>query len=454
MKLPAVPPSFEKLLQKLVEGSSLEKMASLFSSDIGICDERGRYLHWDKLRFVIPPGDLDNEEYWFALKQARKKFYRDTGLIDKAGKPFQFCLSDELLRSLHLLDQYAAGQISMPVPIANSNTRDVYLVSSLIEESINSSQLEGASTTRDVAKDMLRQKRSPRDKSEQMIFNNYQAMQAISELKDEPLTPQLIFHLHEVLTLNTLEQKDKAGKFRGEEDEIRVVDNRDAQVLHIPPKASELPGRIKRLCDFANTDVDEMNFFHPVIKAMILHFMIGYEHPFVDGNGRTARALFYWYLAKHGYWLIEFVSISKIIKHAPSKYSRAFLLTETDDNDLTYFLLHQAGVLRAGIDELFEYLQKKTDEIAQAEHYLQGSSLKGILNHRQLMILQKALKNQQTIFDIQEHRSIHAISYQTARTDLLALADTYHLLDKRKQGKGFVFIVPMDINDRILEFKN
>jgi Fic family protein len=53
-------------------------------------------------------------------------------------------------------------------------------------------------------------------------------------------------------------------------------------------------------------------FIHPVVRAIILHFMIGCGHLFVDGNGRTARALFYWSVLHQKYRLMEFISISCI----------------------------------------------------------------------------------------------------------------------------------------------
>lgn len=449
MKIPPSPPTIDAFLANCVQQADTLHLAKLLAMDLGICDERGRYVHWDKLRFAIPPQGLSAEEYWFVIKFTRNKFARKLSLGDQQGRPMQFCVTDSMLHALHWLDQHAAGQIAMPQPIANAATRDQYLVSSLIEEAINSSQLEGASTTRDVAKTMLQQKRAPRDKSEQMIVNNYHAMQAISDLKDEALTPALVFHLHQVLTENTLVDPAKAGQLRVDSDQIQVVDNRDGQVLHMPPPANSLAQRLQALCDFANKD-DPKQFIHPVIKAMILHFMLGYDHPFVDGNGRTARALFYWYMAKKGYWLTEFVSISKVLKQAPAQYAKAYLHTETDSNDLTYFLIHQIEVLQKSIDELFVYLGRKTAEIAQTEKQLNGSKWLSKLNHRQLDILRQAIKAQgEERFTIKAHRNKHNTSYQTARTDLLKMADDYHLLSKRKHGKGFVFDVADDFMARI-----
>ena len=75
---------------------------------------------------------------------------------------------------------------------------------SLIEESITSSQLEGASTTREIAKEMIREGRQPRDRGERMIFNNYQTMMSILEFKNQAMTRDLLFGIHRLVTDGTL----------------------------------------------------------------------------------------------------------------------------------------------------------------------------------------------------------------------------------------------------------
>lgn len=446
VKIPESPPSFSEIFVKLDQ----KKLEQILTSNIGPTDSKGRYLHWEKLKHLAPPEDLSSEEYWFATKMARKKASKKLPLVDKNGRPFYFCVPDTLQRELHWLDQNAAGSIAMDRPITNPHTRDSYLISSLIEESISSSQLEGASTTRNVAKEMLRQGRPPKDHSEQMIFNNYKAMSVIRDYKDEELTPSLILHLHEILAQNTLDDPSKAGRYRENTDNIQVVDSSESAVLHTPPDADTLPERIEKICRFAN-DLEGKGFIHPVIKAIILHFMIGYDHPFVDGNGRTARALFYWAMAKQGYWLMEFISISKIIKQTPAQYGQAYLHTETDDNDLTYFLIHQIDTIKKGVTALHEYLKTKSQEIEEAEKLLDHSKAEGQLNHRQLSLLKHALEHPGATYRIQEHQASHAISYQTARTDLLKMSDQLNLLRKRKYGSSFVFVSPPDLKAKLVE---
>jgi len=450
MKIPVSPPNFGHLYHSITENSTAALLRLLEGASP--VDQKGRYLHWDKLRHLPPPEGFKSEEWWFRIKTARRHLYQPLPLQDKQGKPFPFATPAPVLRELHWLDRYATGNIQTDDAITNTQTRNTYLICSLIEEAIHSSQLEGASTTRNVAREMIRQDRMPKDKSEQMILNNYHAMQFIREIKNEALTPSIVFELHTILTRDTLEQ-NAVGRFRTAADEIHVIDNATQEHLHTPPAANQLPERMQALCDFANWENNaesERAFLHPVVKAIVLHFMLAYDHPFRDRNGRTARALFYWAMARQGYWLMEFISISRIIKQAPAKYARAFLYTETDQNDLTYFLLHQLEVIHLAVDALHIFLDKKMHDINEAQQQLMDNPrLNGKLNFRQLALLRHALKHPRFSYVVQEHQQSHGISYDVARKDLLEMADGLKLLLKTKQGKRYYFIAPNDLEQRI-----
>ena len=159
-----------------------------------------------------------------------------------------------------------------------------------MEEAISSSQMEGASTTRKKAKEMIEQDKKPKNKSEKMILNNFITMKYIVQHKSEDLTPENLLYIHKLITNNTLEDLEDEGKFR-ENNDVHVVNHSNSEIVHTPPLESELEKLINDLCIFFNTDSEE--FIHPIIKGCIIHFMIGWIHPFTDGNGRTARAIFY-----------------------------------------------------------------------------------------------------------------------------------------------------------------
>jgi len=405
----------------------------------------GKYLHWDELLRRTPPESFRHEEWWFSLKQKRSQLYKSIPLIDQEGEFFKYAEVDPIPERLHVTAQVAGGQIHMPDEITNPETRDRYYVSSLIEEAINSSQLEGASTTRKVAKDMLRSGRDPCDKDERMILNNFITMRKIGELKRERLTKDLVFEVHRLVTAGTLDNEDEAGRFRIKADGEIIVANRMDEIFYTPPPCEQLDERMQAMCAFANGETPN-NFVNPVVRSIILHFWLSYDHPFTDGNGRTARALFYWSMLHHEYWLFEFVSISTLIRKGPSKYDRAFLHTETDDNDLTYFVLYHLEIIRRSIDSLHEYIKKQTRQLRELERDLAGVTL---LNHRQRALISHALRQPSQIYSFESHAMSHAVVYETGRKDILRLVSQELLREIGKTGRTRNFMPAVDLEERL-----
>lgn len=446
MKLPEVPPNYFEVFKDtlLNEPEKVAKLAELTAPT----DKQGRYLHWDELKYRVQNKRFTPEQWWAGVKFARQNLLKKTHFKAKNGKPFCYSFPDFVLEALHWLDQRTAGNISTESLIPGIDKRKEFLIKSYIDEAISSSQLEGAATTRKVAKQMLLEGRPPKDTSEQMIYNNYQAMQFILRLQGSPLSSRIILKLHKILTEDTMENPQAAGRFR-DSDDIHIFDDRDGTILHTPPKATELPKRIELLCKFAN-ETTSSYFIHPIIRAIILHFMLAYDHPFEDGNGRVARALFYWSAVNSGFWLMEYISISTVIKKAPWQYGKAFLYTETDEGDLTYFLIHQLKVIRKAIDDFLQYLKENIEETRSALQLLEANpTLKASLNYRQIELLKHTLKNPKNIYTIAWYKGLHGISYETARRDLLEMSEKFNLLDKTKSGKAFIFISPEDIQERM-----
>lgn len=444
MKLPLQAPSLAQVLQSLTR----EGMGRILQHQSPLVNEA--YLHWDEVRHRTPPEGLTPEQWWAAIKFARHGMLRPLPLLDKTGQPFVFGMPEPILIHLHHIDRDAAGEIRSVADVAAKEHQAGYLINSLMEEAITSSQLEGAATTRKVAEAMLREGRKPRDHSERMIFNNFIAMQNIREMRDEAITPERILALHRTLAADTLDDPADAGRLR-RSDDIRVVDNRDGTLLHQPPSWQELPERLERLCQFANAPQDAVPFVHPVLRAILLHFMMGYDHPFADGNGRTARALFYWSMARSHYWLMEFLSISHFLRRAPAQYVTAYLHTETDGNDTTYFLLHQLETIRRAIALLHENLARNIEAQRATERLLAASTtLRARLNHRQMALLTHALKHPGEAYRVEGHQRSHGVVYQTARTDLMVLEEL-GLLYKSRAGKAFVFTAPTDLQMRLAE---
>lgn len=419
MKKPMPPPDYRKIFSEI---DPQRFFAALQHSQPL---PNGKYRHWDNLRHLQPPEGLTHEEWWGAVKFARAPLLRKVPLSTANGAPFHYCVPDPVQEKLHKIDSLASGRIAMSEQVTNPETRDRYLVNSLMEEAITSSQLEGAATTRQVAADMIRSGRKPKDQGEKMILNNYMAMSHVRELARHELTPDSVLDMHRLLTEDTLEDPNDAGRIQTDQSKrVVVADGYEDLVLHTPPPVDQLPGRLQKMCEFANRKEEKGYFLHPIIRSIILHFWLAYDHPFADGNGRTARMLFYWSMIRHGYWLFEYISISRILKSAPAKYKMAYLLTETDDNDLTYFILYQLEVMVQGIRELETYLEKKVAAVRSVEQKIRASEG---MNHRQLALLSHALRHPQAEYSIKSHQRSHNVAYATARSDLFQLVEAGYL---------------------------
>ncbi len=440
MKLPVSPPHWQRVLRS-------DRLGHVLEQAVGP-DVKGHYEHWDHVRHLTPPADLTHEEWWAGIKFARLAIARKLPLRAKDGSPFTVSLTNAIQRKLFLVARDASGALRGADRSQDPAHREQYLMRSLMEEAMTSSQLEGAATTTQAAKEMLRSGRKPRDYGERMIANNFATMRELRHWAGEALTPATVFEIHRLLTDGTLRDPDCAGRFRTRDENI-VVEDETGTLLHMPPDANELPARMQALCDFANQPDDDANFIHPVVRAILIHFMIGYDHPFVDGNGRTARALFYWSMLKSGFWMAEYISISSILRKAHGQYNRAYLYTETDESDTTYFVAQQLEVLLKAIDSVHAWIARKQQAQREAQALLSpDSALARHLNHRQRALLLNALKHPGKRFTIAEHQRHHGVVYQTARSDLLGLVEA-GLMRQERQGRAHVFIADSSLHKHI-----
>lgn len=433
-------PSIADLFERL----GRERAADAATSSAELLPQ-DRYPHWNKLRHLEPPEGLGSEQWWLRIKLARNDAMRALPLTDATGNPFGYTLPDIVLRHLHRIDQRCGGEVAMGGAVTSEQDAGKrFLVNSLMEEAIRSSQLEGATTSRVVAKEMLRSGRAPRDRSERMIANNYRALRFMREQIGPTLTPAAVLELHRIVTEETLDDPGAAGRLQ-RPDEDRVAVYADRQRVHVPPPAEQLPERLRLLCEFANEGDEGTPFVHPVLRAILLHFWLAYDHPFEDGNGRTARILFFWSMHRSRYWLAEYLPISRLIRSAHAQYGRAFLEVETDGGDTTYFLLHQLELIERAIADLDLYLERKVAEQQDVRRML--DSVDG-LNGRQIVLLTHAVKHPDHVYTYGGHAHSHRVTHETARADLAALAER-GLLRRQGGGRAHRFEPASDLPSRL-----
>jgi Fic family protein len=433
MKIPKEPPDIKKILSN--KDMRKELLSYLEREDVNkyINQMNQRYLYWDEFTYRPRPKKTKKDLLWALIKFTRNLDIDTIELSKIKNFKFKYKVLPRFLEKLHEFDLNMGGTMASS-SIVPDEEKERFLISSLMEEAIASSQLEGAATTRKVAKDMLRTSRKPRNKSELMILNNYMTIKKIIEMIDKKITPKLILDIHASITKDTLRDSAFEGRFR-DTNEVAVVDPTSGLVYYKPPDYKHINQLVKDLCAFINNDSPK-RFMHPIIKASIIHFFIGYIHPFIDGNGRTARAIFYWYLLSKGYWLMEFMSISRTIVKSPMKYARAYLHTELDENDMTYFIKFQIRTLDIALKELKDYIKRKIQEKEWIYEFIQIEGL----NHRQVEIIKRFYGNPKLAITINEVKNMFDVVYQTARMDLLQLESMGYLKKHRLGKKKLIFL--------------
>ena len=403
------------------------------------------YPYWETFKYKVKGDsklkDVNPVSLWKIVKLRRSQSASRVVISSVTGFDFKYTSTERSLRLLHEFDMNLGGNMQ-GTGIIPQEDKNRYLISSIMEEAIASSLLEGAATTREKAKQMLRSQREPRNEAEKMVLNNYLTIRKVLELKNEKLSVDLIRDIHATVTKGTLKNEANEGNFRSN-NEVQVVDSITGEVFYTPPNFELLEKLMEAVCNFANED-NESKFIHPIIRGIILHFLIGYIHPFVDGNGRTARALFYWYLLSRKYWLIEYLSISRILLQAPSQYAKAYLHTEFDDNDLTYFIDFNLKTLKQSLTELQAYINRTVEDRRKVFSLIVNQDF----NERQIDIIKDFLRDKDQTISIKEIESKFGIANQTARTDLLDLVDKGYIR-VRTMGRKMIFFPIEDLEDKL-----
>lgn len=281
---------------------------------------------------------------------------------------------------------------------------------------------------------MLEKKKMPRNDGEQMVMNNYETLHLIKKYLNKPLTPDFILEIQRTVTKETIPDED-VGSFRNN-NEIKIMDPVYGTIHHIAPDFKNIHSLMDDVCDYVNRTNDS-SFIHPIIKGIVLHFLIGYIHPFNDGNGRTARSLFYWYTLSHGYWFMEYLSISPEILRTKNQYALAYLYSEYDDLDLTYFIRYNLECLNLAFQEFIRYVESVQE--LQLNAQMISRSIEG-LTQRQAEILTDMNENPNYEYTISQISEKFVIARESARTDLLHLHDM-NLISKVRRGKTFYFYV-------------
>ena len=366
------------------------------------------------------PVSVSIRQFWPELERERRRHSQELPLPDQSGKPFWFVLTGGIEKQCDAIAELARRDIAFTGP-----EFDALFQNAVVDEAVYSSVIEGAFNSREQAAEFIRRNKQPRNKSEQMVKNNYDALTYVLEHLEDEINEETILQIARIVTRSGAEVQ-----VTGYRDGAVYVTGREG-VVYTPPQADAVPEMMRLLVEFI-----QKSELHPLLKACIAHFYFVYVHPFGDGNGRTARALSYMMLLQAGYDFFRYFSISGVVAEERGKYYRSMRNVGDSDGDMTYFIDAYSGMLARTVEKMEHHLKYHV----LARQKLKALEQNGTLNERQLKGAKWLLEGSNSSVTVEAWRRKYKVVTETARRDLLALCDA-GLLSRELDGRKAVFRV-------------
>lgn len=366
---------------------------------------------------------------WGEVQELRKQKSFEVPLVDQSGNKFWFFEPPFLKERLLRMDNVGKSELEK---IVSKEIQHKVIMNSILDEAFYSSVVEGAFSTKKRTREVIESK-NPKDKSEQMIFNNHNGLMFVLENLDRDLNEETLLRIYKIITDNTLEPDEIVDKYRNDFVYVWSDNAVKQEPIYTAPKHEDVQWMMDDLFKFIN---DDKIFIHPVIKASIIHFYLVYVHPFFDGNGRVARAFTYMYLLKNGYDFFKFFSISSVVNEKRNRYYKGIKDTEDYDGDLMYFIDTYTEITVYAMHEVIQKMRHEHDSRLLFS-LLEADGI--LLNQRQIKAITKLSKGDGNLFDIAKYRKITKSSYETARTDINLLKDLGIVKQLQKKGNKYLF---------------
>jgi Fic family protein len=397
------------------------------NSNLWIKYTQSQYRTLDEIKYRLSQtGTLTKN--WNETEKKIIKF-RKAGAIPiflhSIDKKFWFYPADCIYEKAHHIEK--KGMELYQRIIGHQSFAKDFIVDAAIEEAITSAIYEGANSTRAKAKELIELNKTPKNKDEWMLLNNFKAMMWIKDHQEREVTLDVIKEVHAVVTKNTLSEDDVnfSGKFRN--DRVFVWSGSDIKHEGISHEKVEVA-----LKEAIEVTTKHMRYFPPLLKGMLLHYLIAYIHPFFDGNGRTARTLFYFKSMRNNLKFVELLSVSAYLKNHGKQYEKSFEKVKESEMDLTYFIDFNLDALKTALEKVSEKI----------EFLVKIANLKKTyeLTDQQIGLLQRVALHKFRKYDIEKYAESIGKSREIARQELKQLAEL-KLLEEAKEGKKFVYTI-------------
>ncbi len=246
-------------------------------------------------------------------------------------------------------------------------------------------------------------------KDKQEVLNYLEALERIPDFaKRNPFTSKDFLKIHKMVTKETLEHPGDEGVFRNRQ--VFVGNRITGEIVFMPPPTEQVPQLVSGFFEWFNSQ--ESNKIDPVIEAGIAHYEIAWIHPFIDGNGRTARIMATLIFYKRGFDAKRFFALDDYYDQDRRSYYSALKAVDQKTLDLTGWLEY----FTSGVTVSIEAVKKKVIGLSKDIKILKEKG-QIALNERQMKIVERIIekgeitnRDVRNMFDISNRAALDEIS--------------------------------------------
>ncbi|MBI2020775.1 Fic family protein [Candidatus Daviesbacteria bacterium] len=302
----------------------------------------------------------------------------------------KYNITNQILKNVGIVE--AAREIIMNAPLVPA--WEAKFRKEAMERTVHhGTHLEGNPLSEEEVKDVLDgQEVIARDRDIQEILNYRNVLKFIDGIQIQigtsgnyNFTLETILEIHR-LTTEKIMPPESAGNFRVRQ--VVVRNTKTGQISYTPPPAVEVPYLVEDLVNWINSD--EAKAMHPIIKAGIIHYELARIHPFVDGNGRVARAVATLVMFLDGYDIRKFFSFEEYFDENPMDYYLTLqavsnqLVLDTHERDITPWLEYFTQGVAIELNRVKEKVQRISTDVMIKDRL--GEQV--ALNERQMAIME------------------------------------------------------------------
>jgi Fic family protein len=369
---------------------------------------------------------------WEKIRQDFQRVRKSQAIlfpVESLKKMFWYFEADCIRRKVDTVEQLGL-RLYERIHTSHSFQKE-FAVNAAVEEAVTSAIYEGANTTRAKGKQLIAEGRKPLTLDEHMIFNNYQAMLFIRKHHEQQASVDTMLKIHELVTRNTLSGNDVnySGKFR--DDGVVVGSHEGIDFKLIEPALKEA----------IQLTTNNRRYVHPLIRGILLHYFVAYIHPFFDGNGRTARTLFYYKAIRNRLNFVELLSISAHLKEHGRRYEKSFQNAVDHNLDMTYFVDFSLDSLLSAL----KTVERKVNFLLELGECLKSQRI----HEKQISLLQRMSLHKFRRITIEEFAGDISRSHELARLELKKLSESGFLNEEREGRKLFYSVNLAHLKDLV-----